>query len=169
MAVETGIKLATYFSPDDDTMGAFVECVQSGKKSIYIADFAWHAPKAKDDLIAKKKAGLDVEVILDATEGGERYEQAAIEEMREAGIVVWLTHSQHGKYMHHKFMVVDGICVLSGSWNFSESASLEDNYFDIIENEQRAALFMSKWTEIRDYAKADYMEFNPWAKEASAK
>ncbi|WDL96959.1 phospholipase D-like domain-containing protein [Alicyclobacillus sp. ALC3] len=168
MAIETGIRLGTYFSPDDDTMGTFVDCIQSAQTSIFIADFAWHAPIAKADLIAKKKAGIDVQVILDATEGGEKYEQAAIQEMRDAGIVVWLTHSQHGKYMHHKFMVVDGTRVLSGSWNFSESASLEDNYFDIIENEQRAALFVSKWTEIRDFAKDHYMEFNQWAEGAQS-
>ena len=53
--------------------------------------------------------------------------------------------------MHHKFAVRDKDTVLAGSWNFSESASLESNYFDVIQSPERAALFLSKWQEIWDF------------------
>lgn len=161
MALESGLTMKTYFAPEDDTTQAFVDFLKTAKKSIHIAIFAFHLPAAMDVLLQKKKDGLDVQMVIDHREAHGHYEHPEIVKLRKAGIPVIEGTSQKDEIMHHKFAVVDGESVLAGSWNFSETASKEDNYFDIVTNKARAQLFLKHWGNINQFMRTHDQHDNP--------
>ncbi|QQE78080.1 phospholipase D-like domain-containing protein [Alicyclobacillus sp. SO9] len=161
MAFESGLTMKTYFSPEDDTTQAFLNFLQSAKKTIHIAIFAFHLPLAMKILLEKHKEGLEVRMVIDHREAHGRYEHPEIKKLRAAGIPVIEGTSQEDEIMHHKFAVIDGESVLAGSWNFSETASKEDNYFDIVTNTERAQLFLKHWHNIENYMSTHDAGYNP--------
>lgn len=151
MSIEVGLKMSTYFSPDDDTQGIFLQFIKSTKSHLRIAIYGLHLPPLIDDLIALHKRGVDVALVIDHTQARGTYEKPEVIELLKAGVPLLEGTSDKHKIMHHKFAVRDKEITLSGSWNFSETASLESNYFDVVESLERAALFLSKWQEMWDW------------------
>ena len=151
MALDVGLRMSTYFSPDDDTQQVFLDLIRSTKQHLRIAIYGMHLPPLIDELLALHKEGKDVALVIDHTQARGTYEHPEIEQLRSAGVPILEGTSDHHKIMHHKFAVRDKETVLSGSWNFSESASLESNYFDVVESPDRAALFLDKWQEMYDW------------------
>lgn len=151
MALDVGLKMSTYFSPDDDTQKVFLDFIQRTKSHLRIAIYGLHLPPLIDDLIKLHQNGVDVSLVVDHTQARGTYERPEIQALRTAGVPLLEGTSDKHKILHHKFAVRDKSVTLSGSWNFSLSASEEDNYFDIVESSDRAALFLSKWQEMHDW------------------
>jgi phosphatidylserine/phosphatidylglycerophosphate/cardiolipin synthase-like enzyme len=145
------VDIQTYFSPNDDTEKVFLDFINNTKEHLRVAVYGLHLPKLIDSLIDLHKRGVDVAIICDHSQARGKYENPEIKQLLTAGVPLLEGTSEKHKIMHHKFAVRDKEFVLSGSWNFSESASLEDNYFDIIQSEHRAKLFLMKWQEIWDW------------------
>lgn len=161
MPVDIGLRIKTLFSPDDDTQAAFLAFIQGTQKRLRIAVYGMHLPPLVDSLLALHEAGRDVALVLDHTQAEGTYERPEVAQIIAAGVPVRIGSSERHHIMHHKFAVRDGAAVLSGSWNFSESASLESNYFDIVDNPERAALFEAKWEEMWTWIDAHEAKWNP--------
>jgi phosphatidylserine/phosphatidylglycerophosphate/cardiolipin synthase-like enzyme len=116
-----------------------------------IAVYGLHLPPLIEALIELHNAGKDVALVIDHTQARGTYENPEVKQLLAAGVPLLEGTSQKHKIMHHKFAVRDKESVLSGSWNFSQSASEESNYFDIVDSTDRATLFLSKWQEIWDW------------------
>ena len=166
MALTTGLSISTYFSPDDDTQAAFLQFIQAVQSHLRIAIYGMHLPPLIDDLIALHKRGVDVALVCDSTQAAGKYEHPEILQLLDAGIPLLVGTSTRHRILHHKFAVRDKNTVLAGSWNFSESSSMEDNYFDIVQSSDRAALFLSKWQEMWDWV--DSHEKSKQPKEAES-
>ncbi|WP_062306531.1 phospholipase D-like domain-containing protein [Alicyclobacillus sendaiensis] len=160
---EMGFKMATYFSPDDDTQSVFLNFIRGTNKHLRIAVYSLHLPSLIDELIELHKRGVDVALVIDHTQAHGKAEHPDVLQLISAGIPLVEGTSQKHRIMHHKFAVRDKTTVLSGSWNFSESASLENNYFDIVESSERAALFLSKWKEMWDWIRTNEPEYQEMA------
>ncbi|MCL6442483.1 MAG: hypothetical protein K6T83_03290 [Alicyclobacillus sp.] len=151
MGLTTGLSISTYFSPDDDTQTTFLQFVAGTTSHLRIAIYGLHLPPLIDELINLHRRSVDVALVCDSSQAAGKYERPEILQLLDAGIPLLVGTSQRHHIMHHKFLVRDKTAVLSGSWNFSESASQESNYFDIIESPERAALFLAKWQEMWDW------------------
>lgn len=149
--LETGFRIQTLFSPDDDTHKAFIDFLKGTKEHLRIAIYGFHLPDAMETIIDLHQRGVDVALVMDHTQARGTYECPEVEQMRSAGVPLLEGTSQKHRILHHKFAVRDKTSVLSGSWNFSLSASDESNYFDIVESPERGALFLSKWQEMWDW------------------
>lgn len=160
MTLETGLTIKTVFSPDDDTQAEFLNFIQATKNHLRIAVYGLHLPPLIDDILKLHQSGVDVALVCDHTQARGTYEHPEIEQLRAAGVPLLEGSSEKHKIMHHKFAVRDHSAVLSGSWNFSLSASDESNYFDIVENKDRAALFLSKWQEMWDWISTHEQTWN---------
>lgn len=147
--IQLGIQ--TYFSPDDDTQQVFLDFLNQAQHSIYIAIYAFHLPLASQILLTKRQSNLVVAMIMDRSQAHGHYERTEVRQLMKSGIDVTIGDSQKHHIMHHKFAVVDTVHVLAGSWNFSEEASLEDNYIQIVTNQDLAQLFLDKWRQIHDW------------------
>lgn len=147
--IDFGIR--TLFSPDDDTAGEFIKWLSGAQKSIHIAIYGFHLPNLLEVLIAKQKDGVGVHLVMDRTQAMGHAEHPEVDELIKNGVDVVIGTSQKHRIMHNKFTVVDELEVEDGSWNYSESASLESNVQNYVRSKERAALFLDKWNEIHDW------------------
>ncbi|KPV42032.1 phospholipase D-like domain-containing protein [Alicyclobacillus ferrooxydans] len=164
MSAEVGLKVATYFSPDDDTQRVFLDFIRQARSQLRIAIYGLHLPPLIDELVNLHRSGVDVALVIDHTQARGKYERPEVEQLRAAGVQLLQGTSEKHHIMHHKFAVRDGVSVLSGSWNFSESASLESNYFDVVDSDVRAQLFLSKWQEIWDWVSSHEQKYQEVSK-----
>ena len=91
-----------------------LEVLSKATKSIDVAIFAITAKDFSDILISTHRRGVIVRVLTDHEQQGLTGSQ--IQQLRRAGIQVRLNTSF---YMHHKFVVIDGKCLLTGSLNWT--------------------------------------------------
>lgn len=160
MAVEVGLRVRTLFSPGDDVQGEFLRWIQATENHLRIAIYGMHLPPLIRDLIVLHQRGVDVALVIDHVQAHGTAEHPEVEELRRASVPLLEGQSQRHRIMHHKFAVRDKASVWAGSWNFSESAQLESNYADVVDNPQRADLFLSKWNEIWEYMQVHDMRWN---------
>ena len=141
----------TYFSPQDDTLKAFLDFIGTAKKKIRIADYSFNLDPLVDLLIEKHKAGVDVMLVLDKSQSAGTTEKPEITKLREAKVPFVLGTSDKHKIMHNKFTILDDQWVQSGSWNYTNAASDEDNFFDIEHSVDRATFFTADWQKMYDW------------------
>jgi phosphatidylserine/phosphatidylglycerophosphate/cardiolipin synthase-like enzyme len=141
----------TYFSPDDDTEKVMLDLAASAKKSILIADYSFTSAPLADILVKEHAAGVDVRLVFDKTEAGEKAEKVQLAKLAAAGVPFEVGTSQKHRAMHLKVMIVDEKSVMSGSYNFTTVARLENNTFDITTDPARASRFTAVWKEIWDW------------------
>ena len=145
----------TFFAPDDDCEAALLAFVAGAEHAVRLADYGFNLATLTDLLIRQHQASVDVRLVLDRTEAGGSSERPIVAELRAAGIPLVVGTSERHHIMHHKFIVVDGVRVLSGSYNFTHTAALESNYFDIIVNPLRAQAFLDAWQRLWDWISAN--------------
>lgn len=106
--------------PDDpDAVKKMIELFRAAKKSIQVAMFTWTRTDFTQELIAAKKRGVKVEVVLDRYAG--KGTSAKIANMlKEGGIPVRLSTGQG--LLHHKFAYIDKNIVVNGSANWTKAA-----------------------------------------------
>lgn len=141
----------TFFTPYDDAQTPLITMLQSATKSIRIADYSFNLMPVVDILIAKFQAGVDVQLVLDSSQARGKSEVPEVTKLKEAGVPMVVGTSDKGKIMHLKVAIVDDAIVGSGSYNFTGTAELEDNFFDVEHSLERAAAFTAYWQRVHDY------------------
>ncbi|MBR5153971.1 MAG: hypothetical protein IKW57_04225 [Alphaproteobacteria bacterium] len=107
-----------YFTPGTDCEDSIVNEIEKAKK-MNIAVYSITNRKIVDAILAAHKRGAKVRVITDRTMAGNKY--SLDEEMAAAGIPV-VIHKKH-KIMHNKYAIFDGKTVVTGSYNWTASAT----------------------------------------------
>lgn len=150
----------TYFSPQDDTLKAFLDFISSAKKKIRIADYSFNLEQVVDILIKKHKADIDVKLVLDKSQSTGSGEKPQIAKMLKAKIPFVIGTSDLHQIMHNKFTIIDDEWVESGSWNYTNAASDENNFFDIEHSIDRATLFTADWQQMYDWISQNETQAN---------
>ena len=100
----------------------FVEFVDSARRSLDVAVFAFDLENVAHALARAQQRGVSVRMVLesDTMREGSRYPNArrALDILYRAGIPV--VGDERRGLMHHKFAVRDGEEVWTGSWNMTE-------------------------------------------------
>ncbi|MHC4392927.1 MAG: phospholipase D-like domain-containing protein, partial [Planctomycetota bacterium] len=100
--------------------------LKKAKKEVVIAVAHFNTDTIAQAVIATKKRGVNVRVLVDLGEFNNRNSQAATIERGKVDLryhVYSVKQSfNFAKLMHHKFMVVDGTTLLNGSYNWSRTA-----------------------------------------------
>lgn len=118
-AIEAG------FSPDGGAEALVIKVINSATKSIRLAAYSFTSPPIVKALIDAKKKGVDVAVIADYKSNIEENRtdasRKALGLLVSAGIPTRTiaTYSIH----HDKYIVVDGLHVETGSYNFTAAAA----------------------------------------------
>jgi phosphatidylserine/phosphatidylglycerophosphate/cardiolipin synthase-like enzyme len=107
-----------YFAPQDDISLYLVDFISKAQRRVWLAGYTFTMPEIARAVSQAKARGLDVRVVLDASQSGEKYSGATY--LRNAGVPVWI-NSRHA-IMHHKFVVCDDDRVGFGSANFTKAA-----------------------------------------------
>ena len=110
------------FSPGPDCRKLILSEISKSEETLDICVFTISDNQIKDAIIAVHHKGIQVRIISD---NFKMYDEGSdISELASEGIEVKVDVSEH--HMHHKFMVVDAKRVLTGSYNWSRTAELQN-------------------------------------------
>ena len=118
LAQQSPGNLHPYFSPNGGCTTAVVDQIIAAKKTILVQAYSFTSSPIARALVGAKHRGVDVQVILDRSQRGERYSSATF--LTNGGVPTFID-SAH-KIAHNKVMVIDGQTVTTGSFNFTKSA-----------------------------------------------
>lgn len=139
---------ALFFPVQDNSYDKFLDYLSSAKKTLEVCVFTITDDQVTSILIQRHKAGVKVRVITDndtsIANGSD------IEDLRKAGIPVEMDNTSY--HMHNKFAVIDNLCLINGSYNWTSTASSKNNENIIVTNEPSLVKAFSKnfenlWTE----------------------
>lgn len=132
-------KVTPLFSPKDKIItNNVLPLIQNAKKYVYIPTFIITHDELANELINAKKRGVDVKLIIDATNVYSR--KSKIKELRSVGVPVKV-ENYAGK-MHSKSIIIDDEYIVAGSMNFTNSGeNKNDENVLIIENKTLARYY----------------------------
>lgn len=134
-----------YFSPGPDCRIAIEQAMETALDELLICVFTISDDRLSDAIQRAHRNGLTVRVISDNDKMEDKGND--VERLALSGIDVRIDRSPD--HMHHKFMVVDGKTVLTGSYNWTRSAETrnEENLVSI-DDPHLASRFMDEFERI---------------------
>jgi len=109
---------ATCFTPGQDCEGLIVKEIRRAQKSILLQAYSFTSAPIAKALMEAKQRGMDVRAILDKSQRREKYTGATF--LKHAGIPVVI--DERPAIAHSKIFIFDQQSVLTGSFNFTQSA-----------------------------------------------
>jgi phosphatidylserine/phosphatidylglycerophosphate/cardiolipin synthase-like enzyme len=144
-----------YFSPRGGCTEAVVSGLGKAKQEVLVQAYSFTSAPIAQALVAARKRGVDVRVLLDKSQVSERYSSA--EFLARAGIPVKID-TVHA-IAHNKVMVIDRATVITGSFNFTRAAE-ERNAENllVIHDSDLAGKYLANWQVHDRHSKA----YVPW-------
>lgn len=142
-----------YFSPNGGVRRRLVRAIQESRRTIDIAVYNFTASELAEALYAAKARGVQIRVVVDremAETGG-----SGIRGLRLNGVTVRSLGVPEQSLMHHKFAVFDERLVVTGSYNWTNSAE-HTNYENLVvlEDPEMVSRFQQEfrrlWQEARE-------------------
>jgi phosphatidylserine/phosphatidylglycerophosphate/cardiolipin synthase-like enzyme len=115
-AVSPAIEVA--FSPNGGATDLVVRTIDPAKTGIPVAAYSFNSKPISTAVLATHKRGVDVRVVVGKSNATARYTAATF--LANQGVLVRVDYQR--AIMHDKFIVVDGVTVETGSFNFTASA-----------------------------------------------
>jgi len=141
-AAPDGPTWRVYFSPNRGTTGAVVEALDGAKATVLVQAYSFTSTAIAKALVEARGRGVDVQVILDRREAGTKYSSA--DYVAHAKIVT-LIDGAHA-IAHNKVMVIDGLVVITGSFNFTAAAEQRNaENLLVIHDRALAARYTENW------------------------
>jgi len=139
------------FSPHEDCTGRIVSLIESARQFIDVCVFTITDDRISDALLAAKRREVALRVITDDDKSFDR--GSDIDRLRSQGIAVRMDRTDY--HMHHKFALFDKSLLLTGSYNWTRSASKHNEENFIISGDQRFVvafddLFERLWDQFAD-------------------
>ena len=116
------IKIRVRFSPRGGAERLIIEEISKAQKQILVAVFSFTNMRIARALVEAKNRGVKVYVITDEGQGESKYGRKVLEFLASHGVKVKIKRGSGGGLMHHKYAVIDGKIVLTGSYNWTYSA-----------------------------------------------
>ena len=131
-----------YFSPNHGATKAVVDALDAAKATVLVQAYSFTSAPIAKALVEAQDRGIDVQVILDRKETGSKYSSADF--LAHAGIVT-LIDGQHA-IAHNKVMVIDGVAIITGSFNFTTAAERQNaENLLVIHDRALAARYTENW------------------------
>ena len=117
------------FSPHGGIRDRIIKACNLSKTSIDAAIFDFTSGDLADALVRAKDRGIALRVIADPKRGGDKHSETPF--LLKKGVNLRLLPGKGRGIMHNKFAIFDGRILLTGSYNWTESAE-EYNWENII-------------------------------------
>lgn len=118
----SNIKIRVRFSPRGGAQDLIINEINRAQKQILIAVFSFTNMNIARALAEAAHRGVKVYVITDEGQAESRHGRKVIEYLIRHGVKVKIKRGSGGGLMHHKYAVIDGKIVLTGSYNWTYSA-----------------------------------------------
>jgi len=136
--------LGIYFSPRGGCEDEIIHWIDQANKSIHILIYSFTLDSIGDALIRAHKRGVEVKVVFEEDQIT-RYSE--YQRLKAAGIEV--RNDTNPRLMHDKVMIIDGIIVITGSYNYSRSAEEYNNEnLIVILSDQVASIYEEEFQKI---------------------
>lgn len=134
-----------YFQPGGGASGRVASEIAAARRDVRVAIYAFTREEIRDALIDAHRRGVTVRVKMDRRNA--EHERSAWRALRAAGVHVEL-HTAEGS-LHHKYCVIDGRRVVTGSYNWLDSAELRNHEnLLVIEDPSVARAFAADWDRV---------------------
>ena len=131
-----------YFSPNHGATKAVVDALDAAKATVLVQAYSFTSAPIAKALVEAHDRGVDVQVILDRKETAAKYSSADF--LAHAGIVT-LIDGKHA-IAHNKVMVIDGLAIITGSFNFTTAAERQNaENLLVIHDRALAARYTENW------------------------
>jgi phosphatidylserine/phosphatidylglycerophosphate/cardiolipin synthase-like enzyme len=111
---QTAFAISVCFTPSPLCGCLIVESIQAAHKSILVQAYVFTSKPIQKALLDAKKRGVAVKLILDKTESNNPF-------IASSHIDTWIDDTP--RIAHNKIMLIDDKLIITGSYNFSKSAS----------------------------------------------
>lgn len=149
-------QVEVFFSPQDNCAREIISRIDDAKSSVYIAMYFFTSRPIAQALVKAKDRGVDVKVCLDKEQPS--YEYSKSEYLHNKGINMRLIGGSG--IMHHKFCVIDEHMVITGSYNWTARADLEnDESLVVINSREIAKKFLKEFNQLWQGEKIDTYEY----------
>jgi phosphatidylserine/phosphatidylglycerophosphate/cardiolipin synthase-like enzyme len=123
------------YSPIDDVHGALVEILKGAQHSVVVAVYGFDDDELAEILrVHLATPNVYVQITLDKSQAGGVHERELLAKFRheDVGNSIAIGTSEKSAIMHRKMAIVDGIWLIGGSTNWSESGETkQDNELTI--------------------------------------
>ena len=138
-----------YFSPGEDCPRAIIRLMENARRSADVCVFTITDDRLSNALLDAHRRGVAFRVITDNDKAFD--EGSDVDRISRAGVPVRVDRTRF--HMHHKFAVIDGQWLLSGSYNWTRGASRDNEENLIVTSEPRLlagfkAAFERLWADL---------------------
>lgn len=145
-------QIRALFSPQDNCAQEIVGEINQARGYVYAAMYFFTSRPIAQALVSAKDRGVDVRVCLD--EEQPHYEHSKSRFLEKAGISLKLIGGSG--IMHNKFCVIDDSMTITGSYNWTTSADLEnDENVLIIKSAEIAKIYKEQFNKYWNGAYVD--------------
>lgn len=122
----SGTLAKSFFSPSDTCPNQIIGLIKSASRNLDICVFTITDNRLSREIIDAHDRGVAVRIITDNNKAEDR--GSDVDELEAKGIPLRVDNTRH--HMHHKFAIFDDAIVLTGSYNWTRSAALnnEENF-----------------------------------------
>lgn len=120
---EMKIKASAYFSPGDDCLHRIRRMISEAQQSLDICIFTLTDNRIVEKLLEAYHKGIQIRIISDDLKSEDL--GSDMDRLGRCGISC--RYDKTSAHMHHKFAIADGALLLTGSYNWTRSASTENN------------------------------------------
>ena len=138
-----------YFSPEDGVAKYVLQRLTAAKRSIHFMAFSYTSSAIADAMVAQAKAGLPVRGVFESQNAGGS--GSVFGRLRQGGVDV--LEDGNCYILHHKVIVIDERTVITGSYNFTNSAEKDnDENLVIVDDPNLARTYLEEFQRV--YAQA---------------
>ena len=136
--------LGIYFSPRGECEDQIIYWIGRANSTIHVLIYSFTLDSISEALITAHNRGVEAMAVF---EKSQITQYSEYQKLRAAGIPV--RNDTNTKLMHHKVMIIDGMIVLTGSFNWSKSAQEYNNEnLIIIQSTYIAAFYEEEFQEM---------------------
>ena len=130
-----GVNVEVYFSPEDGVAKYVLQRLAAAKQSIHFMSFSYTSSAIADAMVAQARAGLPVRGVFESQNAGGT--GSVFGRLRGGGVDVLQDGNCY--ILHHKVIVIDARTVITGSYNFTNSAERDNDENPVIVDDPRLA------------------------------
>jgi phosphatidylserine/phosphatidylglycerophosphate/cardiolipin synthase-like enzyme len=143
VAASVSARVAVRFSPGTVCETELIARLGMARRSVRMLAYSFTSVPVASALIAARSRGVDVAVVMDREQAAGRGSQLGA--LRAVGIPV--TRDGHHPIMHDKVVIIDGLTVLTGSYNFSAQAGKNAENLLTLTSGSLAASYLGDWEQ----------------------